>query len=148
MRKNCLGFPIKKGRLKMRIAKEVYRNQRVSGLVNFRLPDYNKYGWKVGDLAHDCDGFNWRIGKIVPIYATPYHFKRGKALVDIEFYKEDGSMFCHVSTPGTYEEITQYWEAMKADQSDWNFAGNLRKAYGDFTINGDGTITPGPKIQG
>lgn len=140
MRKDCLGFPIKKGRLKMRIAKEVYRNIRVAGLNNFRLSHYNKYGWKVGDLANDCDGFNWRIGKIVPVYTTPYHFKRGKVLVDIEFYKEDGSMFCHISPPATYEEIAAYWEALKADKSDWNFAGNFIKRYGNFIINPDGTI--------
>lgn len=141
MLKSCLGFPIKKGRLKMRIAKEIYRNKRVAGLTNFKLSDYNKYGWKVGDLAADCDAFNWRIAKIVPIYVTPYHFKRGKVLVEIEFYKEDASMFCHISKPFTYEQTIQNWENMKQDKSDWNFAGHMIEQYGNFTINQDGTIT-------
>jgi hypothetical protein len=146
MKKTCLGFPIKLGRMKMRYAKRFYRGTYVAGMSHFKLSDYNKLGFKVGDLAHDCDGFNHRIAKIEPLYYS--RLKRGKILGEIAFYKEDGTTFCHACSPLPKQQIDEWLEYMKANRANdqWNFMDRYEEVYGkDFTINEDGTVNKGKR---
>lgn len=53
---------------------------------------------KVGDIIHDCDGFNWKIGKIDYFY---HHFGRKNKnwiLCDMDVLKENGKNFCTCPT--------------------------------------------------
>ena len=149
MKKNCLGFPIWKGRVGHRVAKFWYRGVRICGLVNFKLSDYNKYNYKVGDIVHDCDGFNHRLAKIVPDYDRVKKPARGKILFDLQFYKEDGTAFCHVTPALPAEHIRKHYEELKTSERNktWGFTARYEQIYGkNFSIADDGTIIRGDAI--
>jgi hypothetical protein len=146
MKNTCLGFPVKRGRINHRLVKQHLRKAYIGGLRNFKLMDYNRYNFKVGDIAHDCDGFNHRIGKIVPEYDNLYGTKRGKVLWDVTFYKENGEAFCHATPPKSKQEIEAWWKNVDARRStdEWGFAKSYEEKYGSgLTIAEDGTIIRG-----
>jgi hypothetical protein len=141
-RSKVLGFPIRRGGMKARMAKSWIRWFKVSGFKDFRVIDYDKHGYKIGSLAHDCDGFNWRIAKIVPEYTTVSN-SHGEVLCDFTFYKEDGSAFCHVMPPRTKEDIQNWWNGIDARRGtdQWAFADRYESLYGkNFTVADDGTV--------
>lgn len=144
-RSKCLGFPIRRGGMKARMAKSWMRWFKVVGFKDFRVIDYDKQGYKLGSLAHDCDGFNHYICAIVPEYTTVSN-SHGEVLCDFAFYKEDGSAFCHVSPPRTKEDIQKWWDNLSAnrDKDAWGFADRFESLYGKgFTIADDGTVVRG-----
>jgi len=146
MKNTCLGFPIKKGRLKHRLAKEYFNKYFVSGLKNFRLRDYDKYNYKLGSLAHDCDGFNHYIVRIEPDYINLPGTARGKILVELTFYKEDGTPFCHVGPPRSKAEIEAWYASLFANREGdpWKFTERYEEQYGKgFAISENGTIIRG-----
>ena len=141
-RNKVLGFPIRRGGMKARMAKSWMRWFKVVGFKDFRVIDYDKYRYRVGSLVHDCDGFNWRIAKIIPEYTTVSN-SHGEVLCDFTFYKEDGSAFCHVMPPRTKQQIEEWYRSLSANrESDpWKFTERYEELYGkDFTIADDGTI--------
>ncbi len=124
------------------MAKSWMRWFKVVGFKDFRVIDYDKYGYKLGSLAHDCDGFNWRIAKIVPEYTTVSN-SHGEVLCDFTFYKEDGSAFCHVMPPRTKQQIEKWYRSLSTNRENdpWKFTERYEELYGkDFTIADDGTV--------
>lgn len=143
MKKTCLGFPIKKGRIRTRHARSLFGSFYISGLVDFKLSDYDKFNFKVGDLASDCDGLNHRIAKIKPYYGKVALSKYGKVLMDFTFVKEDGTDFCHAQAPITKQEVLDMVQHLKdnAANDEWKFYNQMEEKYGkDFVVNDDGTI--------
>ncbi len=141
-RNKVLGFPIKRGGMKTRIAKSLVSSFRVSGFKDFSITDYDKYGYRLGSLAHDCDGFNHYIVEIVPEYTTVSN-SCGEVLCDFTFYKEDGTAFCHVSPPRTKQQIEEWYRTLSVNrESDpWKFTERYEELYGkDFTIADNGTV--------
>ena len=84
-------------------------------------------GVEVGDLFHDCDGFNHEIARIERYIAR---YRRGWVVDDVILYREDGGTFCScsewaLSEPRTPEEIVHYFtecwdEATLARNEGWS----------------------------
>lgn len=146
-RSKCLGFPIRRGGMKARMAKSWINSFYVAGYKHFRVIDYDKHGFKIGDLAHDCDGLNWKIAKIVPEYTTVSN-SHGEVLCDFNFYKEDGTAFCHVMPPRSKQDIQNWIDNLFANRANdaWGFADRYETLYGkNFSIADDGTVIKGDK---